>query len=76
VTFDQIERVHDAIAERLDARLAAMTEQELARPAAGPQLPGAKTLADQIAFFAFHESYHAGQLGYLRKALGHSAVAG
>jgi uncharacterized damage-inducible protein DinB len=76
VPLEHIERVNRAITERLDARLAAMTEEQLARPAAGPKLPGAKTLADQIAFYAFHESYHVGQLGYVRKALGHSAVAG
>jgi hypothetical protein len=29
-----------------------------------------------IAFLAFHETYHVGQLGYLRKWLGHSALIG
>jgi hypothetical protein len=39
-------------------------------------LPGADSVAGLIGFYAFHESYHVGQLGYIRKRLGHSAVAG
>jgi uncharacterized damage-inducible protein DinB len=29
-----------------------------------------------IAFLAYHETYHVGQLGYLRKWLGHSSLVG
>ena len=53
-----------------------LTEADLASPARGKQLPGARTVGDQLAFLAFHESYHIGQLAYVRKALGHSAIAG
>jgi uncharacterized protein YndB with AHSA1/START domain len=59
----------------LDA-LASLSGEQLARPASGPRLPGAKTVADQIAFFALHDSYHVGQLSYIRKALGKSGIAG
>jgi uncharacterized damage-inducible protein DinB len=72
----EIERIHRDVVDRLKVKLAALTDADLARAAAGPALPGAKTLADQLAFFAFHESYHVGQLAYIRKSLGHSAVAG
>ena len=54
---------------------AAVTADRLAAPAK-MELPGVKTIADQIAFGAFHESYHVGQMGYVRRQLGHSAVAG
>ena len=37
---------------------------------------GVRTFADQVAFGAFHESYHVGQMGYVRRQLGHSAVVG
>ena len=40
------------------------------------QLPGATTVADELAFFALHDSYHTGQLAYLRKALGYPGLAG
>ena len=29
-----------------------------------------------LAFLALHDSYHLGQLGYLRKVLGHPGVVG
>ena len=32
------------------------------------------TLRGAIALFAFHEGYHVGQLGFLRKWLGHSSL--
>jgi hypothetical protein len=34
------------------------------------------TLAGALVLFAFHEGYHVGQLGYLRKWLGYSSVFG
>lgn len=71
-----IEAVHRQVIDRLRTKFAALTEADLSAPARGRQLPGAKTLGDQLAFLAFHESYHIGQLAYVRKALGHSAIAG
>jgi uncharacterized protein YndB with AHSA1/START domain len=59
----------------LDA-LASLSSERLASPAAGPQLPNAKTVADQVGFFAMHEAYHVGQLSYIRKALGKPGLAG
>ena len=44
--------------------------------AAPVSFAGAKTLADLLAFFAFHEAYHLGQVGFIRKQLGHSSLAG
>ena len=60
----------------MKARFASLTEADLAAPANGKPLPGVTTVAEQLAFLAFHESYHVGQLAYIRKSLGHSAVAG
>ena len=75
-SIQDIERVRTEVGVRLRARLAALTPEDIARPAAGPTLPGARTLADQLAFLAFHESYHVGQLGYIHKALGHPSLVG
>ena len=36
----------------------------------------AENSADQLAGFAFHDSYHVGQMAYIRKPLGYPAVAG
>ncbi len=63
------------ITPRLHAKLASLDQEHLRAPAR-MQLPGTKTLADELAFFALHESYHVGQLAYVRKGLGYPGLAG
>jgi DinB family protein/activator of Hsp90 ATPase-like protein len=72
----EIERVNRDAVDRLKQRFAALTDDELGGPPTVSTLPGVTTLAEQLAFFAFHESYHVGQMAYVRKSLGHSRVAG
>jgi len=55
---------------------AGLTDEQLLRAPSGPTIAGAETLSDLITFLAFHESYHIGQMAYVRKAIGHSAIAG
>ncbi len=64
------------VSRRLFERLAAMTDADLSRPARGHLPHTVQTVADQLAFIALHDSYHVGQLAYVRKALGLSGVAG
>jgi uncharacterized damage-inducible protein DinB len=65
------------LTKRVQARLATITEEELAAPInPAVKLPNVNTVADALAFFAFHEAYHVGQLGYVKKALGYTAIAG
>ena len=62
---------------RLRAKLETITEDELAAPInTAVKLPNVNTVGDALAFFAFHEAYHVGQLGYVKKALGYSPIAG
>jgi len=74
--IQEIERVNRDVVDRLKERFASLTDEELEGPPTVTYLPGVTTLAAQIAFYAFHESYHVGQLGYVRKSLGHTRVAG
>jgi hypothetical protein len=71
----EIERVMRDVSKRLQSKLAALDDEQLAQPPS-MDLPGARTVADQVAGFAFHDSYHIGQMGYIRKALGYPALAG
>lgn len=72
---DEIEKTMREITPRLHAKLASLDDTHLAGPAR-LQVPGTKTVADELAFFALHESYHVGQLAYVRKSLGHPGLAG
>ena len=71
-----VEAAWNATHSRMREAFAALTAERLAEAWQGTPRPGVKTLADLLAFYAFHESYHVGQIGYVRKLLGHSAIAG
>jgi uncharacterized damage-inducible protein DinB len=73
---EEIKRVMEEINRKLYAKLEASDDQQLAEPAKGMELPGAKTVADQIALFAMHDSYHVGQMAYVRKGLGYPRIGG
>src|SRR5215469_7396107 len=71
----EVARVMGEISPRLHSVLASQQDEQLARPAS-LQIPGLKTLTDELAFFALHDSYHIGQLAYIRKGLGYPGLAG
>jgi len=75
-TREAIQQASRDVNLRLFDRLAALTDADIARPVQGPLPPAVRTLGDQIAFIALHDSYHVGQLGYVRKALGYPGVVG
>ena len=49
------------------------SEETWNQPGAGPH--SEQTLRDQVTFFAWHEGYHMGALGALRKAMGYPGPA-
>ncbi len=71
---DDIERVMRDVSSRLHTKLSSLKDQDLAVPAS-MQLPGTKSVADELAFFALHDAYHVGQLAYIRKGLGYPGLA-
>lgn len=60
----------------LASALEAMTEAQWAAPSPRSFPVPDRSMRGALAFFAFHETYHVGQLAYLRTWLGHSALAG
>jgi len=74
-TRDQIARMMVEVSPRLYTRLESLTDAELERPASGP-VPSIKTVADLATFLTMHESYHVGQLSYIRKGLGLPGLVG
>jgi uncharacterized damage-inducible protein DinB len=73
--LDEIERAMAQVSKQLHVTLSALRDDQLAQPSPIPA-PAANTLADLVALFAFHDSYHVGQMGFIRKALGFPPLAG
>ena len=68
VDFDTLLGAWDEAARRMDAGLAALTPERLAAPA--PVTGFGDSTAEMLAFTMFHQAYHTGQAGVLRRLLG------
>ena len=56
--------------ERLKTGLARITPEQLEAPGLAGVPGGVQPVGTQLAIFNFHESYHAGQTGILRRLVG------
>ena len=77
--YPSIEEMMDSwtkTSEQLRAALRESSEDVLAKPA--PQGPPSfdKKVSGTVAFFAFHDAYHAGQASFVRKWLGYGQTVG
>jgi hypothetical protein len=66
----------DTVTEKLMPRLGQLTDEELSKPSPFPPPTGDKTKRGAIVFLNYHETYHIGQMAYLRKWLGYSQLVG
>jgi uncharacterized damage-inducible protein DinB len=69
--FGELTAAWDEATRRVDAGLAAFPAEELSRPA--PHSPGGdpdETIRSLLSTIFFHQSYHAGQTGVLRRIVG------
>ena len=60
----------DHVTVQLQERLAAATDEQMARPSGSVGPHGEKTIFDEVIFLAWHEAYHLGTIGAIRPALG------
>ena len=60
----------------LKARCQELTREELSGPSPSQLSVEVDTLGSGISFLIWHESYHIGQMGYLRKWLGYEGLVG
>ena len=75
--LSEIQAVWSAVSEDLIGRMENLGESELSRPVAPESFRFAdKTLRGVILFRGHHESYHVGQMAYLRKWLGYPGLVG
>lgn len=73
--LDELLAIYEASQEPLRQGLKQVSEERLLEPA--PFSPGGnpkETVASLLAGLAFHEAYHVGQTGTLRRLLGHTGA--
>jgi uncharacterized damage-inducible protein DinB len=75
-SVEEIQRAWGEVSEMLKTSLASAPAEVLARPVEKqvPSFDG--TIGGSIAFLSLHETYHMGQMSYLRKWLGYGQVVG
>ena len=66
----------DQITEKLMSRIEVVDDEELLKPSPFPVPTGDKTKRGAVVFLNYHETYHIGQMAYLRKWLGYSQLVG
>jgi hypothetical protein len=64
------------ISEQLKTALREAPEDVLAKPVAEGLPSFDKKVSGTVAFLAFHDAYHTGQLSFLRKWLGYGQTIG
>lgn len=61
-------------ADKLHAALAGLTDEDAMRPDESNFPTPEKTLRARLAFIAWHETYHVGQIGILRTEMGYPSL--
>jgi uncharacterized damage-inducible protein DinB len=75
IAFDELKRRYKALQEPLVQGLHGMPPEAMDRPAPfSPTGNPKETVGSLLAAFAFHEAYHVGQSGVLRRVIGREGV--
>jgi len=74
--IEEIRKAWKDVSEQLLARVAGVPAEVLTTPAPGGKPSFDGKVGGLVAFLAFHETYHVGQMGYLRKWLGYGQIVG
>jgi len=72
--FGELVRVWSEAATRMHAGLVALSPTALQRPADHPGAEPGESLRSLLGGVLFHQAYHAGQLGTLRRLAGHAGA--
>lgn len=70
----EIQSIWDEVAGELPERFQELSDERLSAKAPYDFPTRDKSLRGAIAFMAFHEAYHVGQMAYLRKWLGYGGL--
>lgn len=75
-SFAEILKVWEDIAEKVEVRLGELNDDALSAPMDAPYPISDGTVLSAIAFLSLHETYHTGQLAYIRRLHGGSQITG
>jgi len=75
-TIDEMREAWDQISQQLKTILREAPADVLAQPAPEGSPSFDKKMSGIVAFYAFHDTYHAGQVSFLRKWLGYGQTVG
>ena len=75
-SLDEVRKVWDDIAAKVEKRLEALSDDELAAPLETQYPITDGTVLGAIAFLSLHETYHVGQLAYIRCLHGGDGITG
>ena len=75
-TIDEMRAAWDQISQQLKSTLREAPADVLAQPAPEGSPSFDKKMSGIVAFYAFHDTYHAGQVSFLRKWLGYGQTVG
>lgn len=74
--IEDVLSVWDEVGRRLRERLGQLEPSVLYSKSPHSFPVEDKSVRGSLAFFVYHESYHIGQMGYLRKVLGYESLVG
>ena len=75
-SYEEILKVWEEISDKVEARLGELTDDDLSTSMEAQYPINDGTVLSAIAFLSLHETYHAGQLAYIRRLHGGSQVTG
>ena len=75
-SLDELKKAWEDISTKMNKRLEEVTEDELSKEPPWQPPVDEKTIRGAIAFLSLHESYHVGQMAYIRRLLGYDQLVG
>ena len=72
----KIKKIFEDVSEKFTKRLEELTDDDINRKLESKLPVDDDTMLAAISFFSLHESYHVGQLSYIRRQLGFDGLTG
>ena len=74
--IEEIRQIFESVTEKFIKRLSEITDDDIHKKLEKKLPVKDDTMLGAIAFFSLHESYHVGQLSYIRRQLGMDGLTG